>query len=90
MRIGDNPVAFESGAFTVGEEAELAEVSDWVKTNIKSEIFISEFGQQEGLKVQYEYDPLVLKALDYLPKAKQLAENARRVVAERGSHPLSQ
>src|SRR5262249_46087294 len=71
-------------------EAELAEVSDWVKTNIKSEIFISEFGQQEGLKVQYEYDPQVLRALEYLPKAKQLADNARRIVAERTSHPLAQ
>jgi carboxyl-terminal processing protease len=71
-------------------EAELADVSDWVKTNLKSEIFISEFGQQEGLKVQYEYDPQVLKALEYLPKAKQLAENARRIVAERSSHPLAQ
>jgi hypothetical protein len=33
----------------------------------------------------------VTKALELLPQAKQLAENARRVVAERGSgHPLSQ
>ena len=71
-------------------EADLLEKNDWVRSNIKSEIFIDAFGQEEGLKVRAETDPQVTKALDLLPQAKQLAENARRVVAERGSHPLSQ
>src|SRR5216684_6076240 len=72
-------------------EAELLENNAWVHSNIKSEIFVDVFGQEEGLKVRAETDPQVTKALDLLPQAKQLAENARRVVAERGSgHPLSQ
>ena len=33
-------------------EAELAQNNDWVRSNIKSELFINEFGQQEGMKVQ--------------------------------------
>jgi len=71
-------------------EADLIENNDWVRANIKSEIFIDAFGQNEGLKVKEEADPLVLKALDLMPEAKQLAENARRVVAERtNSHALS-
>jgi hypothetical protein len=42
------------------------------------------------LKVRAEADPEVLKALDLLPQAKQLAENARHVVAQRASAtPLS-
>ncbi len=64
-------------------EADLAEVMDWVKANLKSEMFIAEFGQQEGLRVRAEADPQVLKALDLLPKAKELAENARKIIAER-------
>ena len=70
-------------------EQELNEVSDWVKMNIKSELFVAEFGQQEGLKVRAETDAQVLKALDLLPQAKQLAENARKIIAQRanGSSP---
>jgi carboxyl-terminal processing protease len=64
-------------------EAELAESNEWVRSNIKAELFISEFGQQDGMKVRAETDPNVIKALDLLPKAKELADNARRIVAEK-------
>src|SRR5690242_16125068 len=72
-------------------EAELLENNAWVRSNIKSEIFVDVFGQEEGLKVRAETDPQVTKALELLPQAKSLAENARKIVAERtGGHPLSQ
>jgi carboxyl-terminal processing protease len=72
-------------------EAELLENNAWVRSSIKSEIFVDVFGQEEGLKVRAETDPQVTKALDLLPQAKSLAENARKIVAERtGGHPLSQ
>jgi carboxyl-terminal processing protease len=64
-------------------EVELSEVNDWVRASVKSEIFIDEFGQQEGLKVRAEADPQVQKALEMLPKAKELADNARHIIAER-------
>jgi carboxyl-terminal processing protease len=64
-------------------EAEISEVSDWLKANIKSELFTSEFGQEEGLRVRAEADPSILKALDLLPKAQQLADGARKTIAER-------
>jgi len=71
-------------------EADLVQNNDWVRASIKSEIFINAFGQEEGLKVKAETDPEVLKALDLLPQAKQLAENAKRMVAERASaHSLN-
>ena len=70
-------------------EAELLQNNDWVRSSIKSEIFVNAFGQEEGLKVKAEADPEVLKALDLLPQAKQLAENARRVVAQRTTGPLT-
>jgi carboxyl-terminal processing protease len=72
-------------------EPELIENNDWVRANIKSEIFVDVFGQEEGLKVRAETDPQVTRALELLPQAKSLAENARKIVAERtGGHPLSQ
>jgi carboxyl-terminal processing protease len=66
-------------------EADLVQNNEWVRSNIKSEIFVDAFGQEEGLKVKAETDPEVLKGLDLLPQARQLAENARKIVAERNS-----
>jgi len=66
-------------------EAELSQNLDWVKSNIKAELFINEFGQQEGMKVHTENDPEVAKALELLPQAKQLAENARKIIAQRSN-----
>ena len=66
-------------------EADLAQNNDWVRSNIKSEIFIDAFGQDEGLKVRAETDPEILKALDLMPQAKQLADNAKRIVAQRAA-----
>ncbi|HUN88205.1 MAG TPA: S41 family peptidase [Terriglobales bacterium] len=66
-------------------DQDIAEVNDWIKANIKSEIFIDVFGQEEGLKVHAEADPLVQKGLELMPQAKELADNARKIIAERNS-----
>ncbi len=42
-------------------EADLAENNDWIRTDIKAELFINEFGQQEGMRVHAEGDPEVQK-----------------------------
>ena len=63
-------------------QADLIDNSDWIKANIKSEIFVDAFGQDEGLKVRAESDPEIIKSLDLLPQAKALADNAKRIVAE--------
>jgi carboxyl-terminal processing protease len=71
-------------------EGELLENNDWVRSNIKSELFIDAFGQEEGLKVRASTDPEVMKALDLLPQARALADNAKKVIAERNaSVPVS-
>lgn len=66
-------------------DQDLAGVGDWVKANIKAEIFTSQFGQQEGLKVRADWDPMIGKALSYLPQAQALEENARKVMAQKAS-----
>ncbi len=63
-------------------QADLVDNNDWLKSNIKAEIFVDAFGQDEGMKVRAESDPEVLKGLDLLPQAKALADNAKRIVAE--------
>jgi carboxyl-terminal processing protease len=69
-------------------EKELVDNNDWVRSSIKSELFVGAFGQQEGLRVQAESDPNVLKALDLMPKAKELAD-ARRTIAEHNQARLA-
>ena len=64
-------------------EHDLMQDNEWIRSNIKAEVFTSEFGQQEGQRVRAEADPQVLKALDLIPKAKELADNAHRIIAER-------
>jgi carboxyl-terminal processing protease len=66
-------------------EAELRDSADWIKAGIKSEIFVSQFGQEEGMQVRAQSDPQVLSALNLLPKAKDLADNAKRILAQRAT-----
>jgi hypothetical protein len=48
-------------------------------------LFSEVFGVDAGLRARAEADPQVLKALELLPQAKQLSENARRVIASRAT-----
>jgi carboxyl-terminal processing protease len=68
-------------------QADLIDNADWLKSSIKSEIFIDAFGQDEGMKVRAESDPEVVKGLELLPQAKALADNAKKIVAEHNAAP---
>ncbi|MGB9256283.1 MAG: S41 family peptidase, partial [Candidatus Korobacteraceae bacterium] len=50
---------------------------------------INEFGQQEGMRVHAETDSEVQKALELMPQAKQLAENARKTIAQHNAARLT-
>jgi carboxyl-terminal processing protease len=71
-------------------EPEMTESLDWVKRKIKQEVFMSSFGQQEGFKVLLEADPQVQKAVEAIPQARALYQNARKVVAQRTGGTLNQ
>src|SRR5205809_1145132 len=64
-------------------EPELAESLEWVKRKIKQEVFLSTFGQQEGFKVELQTDPQLLAAIEAIPQARALYEEARNNSAER-------
>ena len=55
-------------------DADIASNLDWIKTNIKAEIFTSQFGQLEGLKVRAQADPEIAKAITFLPEAMALED----------------
>ncbi|MEO6912258.1 MAG: S41 family peptidase [Edaphobacter sp.] len=56
-------------------DANIAAVDDWVKESIKSELFTSQFGQLEGLKVRALWDPQIAQAITYLPAAQALEDH---------------
>jgi carboxyl-terminal processing protease len=64
-------------------EPDMADDHEWIKRKIKQEVFMSTFGQQEGFKVLLEADPQVQKAVDAIPQARALYQNARKIVAQR-------
>jgi carboxyl-terminal processing protease len=58
-------------------DQDIAGVQDWVKESIKSELFTSQFGQLEGLKVRAQWDPQIARAVSYLPEAETLQEHLK-------------
>ena len=71
-------------------EAEIAENQDWIKRKIKQEVFMSNFGMQEGFKVLLEADPQVQKGVEAIPQARALYQNARKIVAQRNGGAIDQ
>ena len=59
------------------------ESSDWLKISIKEKIFTSQFGQLQGLHVMADWDPMIQKALTYLPEAQALEDTAHKVLAQK-------
>jgi carboxyl-terminal processing protease len=61
----------------------MTETGDWIRRKIKQEVFMSSFGQQEGFKVLLESDPQLQKAVEAVPQARALYQNAKRITAQR-------
>jgi carboxyl-terminal processing protease len=64
-------------------EAEFAENQQWLKEQLRREMYITAFGVEDARKLGIETDPIVLKAVDSLDKAKSLQENARKLIVQR-------
>jgi carboxyl-terminal processing protease len=71
-------------------EPEISDNLVWLKWKIKREVFTSVFGQNDGYKVELQGDAQVQKAIELIPQAKALYQNARKIVAERRSGQSSQ
>ena len=84
----DEPVMGEFRQFLTSQsipwtEADLNGVSDWLKTSIKEKIVTSQFGQLQGLRTLADWDPMVQKALTFLPEAQALQDNVHKVLAQK-------
>ena len=64
-------------------ETDIIENLRWIQQKIRREVLLSVFGLDEGFKVALEDDIQVQKAIEVLPEARALYENAKRVIAQR-------
>ena len=62
---------------------EINKNSEWLKVQIKREIFTYALGVDSGDRVSVENDPQIEKAVELLPQAKALYLDAKKIVAER-------
>jgi carboxyl-terminal processing protease len=84
----DEPVMSEFKAYLTSQgipwtNDDLNGVMDWVKASIKEKIFTYQFGQLQGLRTLADWDPMIQKALTYLPEAQALEDTAHKVLAEK-------
>jgi carboxyl-terminal processing protease len=64
-------------------DQDLKDHLDFVKTGIQIQLVRAIFGENEADKISIANDPLVSKALDNLPQAKELMAKAKRYVASK-------
>jgi len=73
----DNMVDFTEGEFTENHE--------WIKEQLKREMYITGFSVEDSQRVGIEQDPEVQRAIDAMPKAKALLETAKKQLVRRMS-----
>jgi carboxyl-terminal processing protease len=64
-------------------EAEFTENHDWVKQQLKKEMYTTGFSFEDSQRVATESDPMVLKAIDALPEAKNLLDKSKKLIVQR-------
>jgi carboxyl-terminal processing protease len=84
----DEPVMTEFKQYLTSQNIpwtneDIAGAQDWIKTNIKAELISSQFGQLQGLRAKADWDPMIQKALTYLPEAQALEDKAHKVQTEK-------
>jgi carboxyl-terminal processing protease len=71
-------------------DADIQANINWLKWQIKREVFTSYFGLNDGYKVELQDDVQLEKAVELIPQAKALYQNARKILAEREAGQVSQ
>ncbi len=65
------------------DDAQFTRDREWIKRDMAKEMYVFAFSVEDSDKVFAKTDPEVRKAIDSMPKAAGLVENAKRVMAQR-------
>ncbi len=60
---------------------------EWVRTTLQAEFYKTAFDIDEAAKFEVEVDPEILKAIEALPKARELGEKAKKLIVQRMAEP---
>jgi carboxyl-terminal processing protease len=64
-------------------EADFTANHQWVKEQLKREMYITAFSWEQSVRVGIQQDPEVLQAIDAMPKAVTLIETAKKLLVQR-------
>ena len=64
-------------------EAEFAQDQDWLKLELKREMYSSALSIDDARRLAVETDPEVARAVESMPKARALLDHVKRVMAQR-------
>jgi len=56
---------------------------DWIRTNIRAKVLQIQLGHESDLRALADWDPMIQKALTYLPEAQALEDRAHKVLEEK-------
>jgi carboxyl-terminal processing protease len=84
----DDAVVNDFHAFLLKSEVPFTEADftanhQWVKEQLKREMYITAFSVEDSDRVKIEQDPEIAKAVDAMPKAKALLDNAKKLLVQR-------
>jgi carboxyl-terminal processing protease len=84
----DDAVMAEFKKYVTGQgvdwvDADAKSAQDWIKARIREKVFTIQFGQLQGLHTMADWDPMIQKALTFLPEAQALQDNAHKVLTEK-------
>ena len=79
----DDAVLQEFKAFLKSEKVDFTDADfsanvDWIKSNLKGELFTSQFGANEGFRARTDADPQIAKALTFMPEAQALEQRSSK------------
>jgi carboxyl-terminal processing protease len=64
-------------------DADFKTNEDWLKINLRQQMISAQFGQLQGLRAVADWDPMIQKALTFLPEAQALEDNAHKVQVQK-------
>jgi carboxyl-terminal processing protease len=64
-------------------EADWTDNRDWVRDQLKREMYVTAFSYEESQKVAVETDPEVVKAIGFLPEAHALLDKSEKLIVQR-------
>lgn len=68
-------------------EEEFKDNLEWVRNTLQAEFYKTAFDIDEAAKYEVEIDPEVRRAVEALPKARELVEKARKMIVQRMAEP---